>query len=79
MANIDDFINTFCSTELGYKNKTTTEYIRTVATKSKTFAELENKLQDFDIDTNKPQNKQFAIDLFDKLAAKTQKETAKIQ
>jgi hypothetical protein len=24
MANIEDFINTFCSSELGYRNKTTT-------------------------------------------------------
>lgn len=72
MANIEDFINRFCSSEMGYKNKTTTDYIKTIATKAKTFQELEGKLQDFDIDTSKPNNKQFALDLFDKLAVRTE-------
>ena len=79
MANIENFINTFCSSQLGYMNKTTTEYIKTIATKAKSFAELESKLQNFDIDTSKPNNKQFALDLFDKLAAKNHQETNKIQ
>ena len=79
MANIEEFINSFCSSELGYKNATTTTYLRTVATKAKTFSELEAKLHDFDIDTSNPKNKDFALELFDRLGSKDQKEKTKVQ
>lgn len=64
-----------CLEIIGDKDKSTLEYLKSVAKKAKSVPQLQSALKDFEIPIdNNPRNEHFSVQLYDKFGSRTQAE-----
>lgn len=78
MSNPYSFIEDFCLEHFGCRDTCMTDYIKEIARKANSLADLEKKLNDYDIPTEQPAHKHFANKLYGALGSQGSTERSRL-